>query len=216
MSQFEMRFISFLIVCLSNSAHAGEGTLLPHVADPPFLAWEESAPQTTAEGLPYYGYAMINHRTHEIDLDTLGKLHAISEQYEFNMANYIPLQGLPENDDGRIIARRILKHTLQNVLDSYKRNDSQFVQTAARVSSGLRARAEVGGFSASVRFRPIETMAEVVFRVPGGVSSVFSYDMERKETHFEVVKSFSRREYKYMVASDETQTSQIVAVRWGF
>lgn len=166
----------------------------------------------------YYdqGSEVVNPATREVDMDLLSKIYLVTEQYKFSMTNYIPLRNLPQNDDGDVIARRVLKHTLQNFLDNYKETPGSGVNTVVRANN--RMRGSVGGSKHAMlfRLRPVEALAEVKYKGILPFTARFTYEIDRQESRLEISKDYGGRTYAYTRVVDVDQSVDLVSIRWGF
>lgn len=159
---------------------------------------------------------LIDQNTKEVDMDLLGKMLIVSDYYKFSLAHYIPLRGLPENDDGNVIARRIFRHSLQNFIDRYKDNNSPVLVTAANLNNNLNTKISAQGNMMTMRFKPFEAEAEVTYQGPIPVQTKYVYEVSHSESRLEISKIYGDKTYAYTYADDDTQSSNIIGVRWSW
>jgi len=161
-------------------------------------------------------YDLINIKTKELNLPLMAKIQFVIDQNRFNMADYVPLNGLPQTDNGVVIGRRILKHTLQNWLDDYKSNEetSGWIRSAESASQAMSTSIDSNGHKFSLRIKPIETTAEVIYT--GIVKAKISYDVGHSEALVEVAKNVGNTTYAYTHIKNSEDTRDVFGVRWSF
>lgn len=159
---------------------------------------------------------LIDRTTHELDMDLLSKIYLLSEEYKFSLTNYIPTRNLPQNDSGDVIARRVLKHTLQNFLDNYKEVPGSGVNTVVRTNNNMKTTVGSSKHALLFRLRPIEALAEVKYKGSLPIQARFSYEIDREESRLEFSKEYSGKTYAYTRIVDKDQSVDLFSVRWGF
>lgn len=159
---------------------------------------------------------VIDRDTQELDLDLLGKVYFLTEQYRFNMANYIPLSGLPQNDDGNVVAQKILKFSLQNFLDSYKDGSNLTLREVANINHNMKAAVGSENHSLQFRLRLVEGTAEATYKGSLPIQSKLVYEAYNRELHFEVSRKWGEKTYAITHVNDPEQSTDVVGVRWGW
>jgi hypothetical protein len=129
---------------------------------------------------------LINEETKELNLSLLAKIQVLVDQNQFNMGQYIPFKSLPSQDDGTIISRRILQHTMRTVFNS--ETQSKVIQGAQNLNSALSTSIDRNGHSFSFRVKALEGTAEFVYR--GRVEAALSFNNSQQETRLDVSWSF--------------------------
>ena len=157
---------------------------------------------------------IINHQTKELNLDLLARIQIILDQSQFNMANYIPTQNLPKNDNGEVIGRHILQQTVKTLLENESNSTAAGIRNINNLNSSLSATMNQNGHSVAFRFKAVETTAEVNYK--GFVSATLAYDVGRTEATLEVSKNIGQQTYAYTHTDNSDGHSDIVGVRWNF
>ncbi len=159
---------------------------------------------------------LVNRYTREVDMGLLGKVHLLAEQYRFSLSRYIPIHNLPPNDDGDVIARRVLKHTLQNFIDNYKEVPGSGVNTVVRVNNNMKTSVGSSTHSLVFRLKPVEALVELRYKGKLPIEAKFIYEIEREESRVELSREWAGKVYAYTRVESPDQSVDLFSVRWGF
>lgn len=157
---------------------------------------------------------VINKQTKELDLSMLARIQILIDANRFNMADYVPLSGLPENSSGDEIARRILKQTMNTLMDSDFVTASPTLNKVEKINSSFVTTVERSGHSFNFRLKPVETVAQMNYK--GFVSAVLSYDMSEDELKFEISKEIGQKTYAFTHVDNGDDSSDKIGIRWAF
>ncbi len=164
----------------------------------------------------YASTELINPATQELDLSTLSMLARMSDPYRFNMADYVPLKGLADSDSGDRVARRIIQHTMQNLLDGRQDRNAGVLASAQKLNNNMKS--SVGDEKNSIQFRvrPVEARAEISYKGELPVESSVSYVAVQNEIRFEVSRKIAETTVAYSHVTATDQQKDLVGVRWNF
>lgn len=163
-----------------------------------------------------YADDLINRNTRELDFAYLAKMQIVVDQYKFNLGNYIPLRGLPANDDGDEIAERIFRFSLQNMLDDYKARGSPAANSVSEINEGMKSEVGTNSHRILFRFRPIEAIAKATYSGDWLINMSLAYDFDRQQSRFEISKEFGSKTVQLNRVSENSETIQYVSIQWTY
>jgi len=162
----------------------------------------------------FHDMDLIDTQNKELDLSLLARIQTIIDQHQFNMANYIPLNNLPSNDDGNVIIRRVLKQTLKTVFESEAGVQSPLVHNAQNLNSSLVTSIDRHGQSVQFRLKAFESEAEISYK--GYVTAALTYNAGSAETRVEVSRAVNEKTYAFTHVSNSTENIDRFGVQWNF
>lgn len=132
--------------------------------------------------------------TNEIDVREMARVAMqLQKHYEINTGNYIPASEMPQySSDGEKVATKILKHTVENWIESNDLDDVAVVRQAQAVTDGLSTDVKLseskdaGNFK--FRLRPITGEAQI--RYEGSFAANLSYDIPDSTTRLQISWGF--------------------------
>src|SRR5690606_20457832 len=120
---------------------------------------------------------IIDAQTKELNLSLLEKIERLNMAYRFDMNDYIPYGSLENDDSAGKVASRILRHSLQNWLDSDSAKNSPLAKSATSINDNLSPSLKSSNFT--FRIKPLDTRAELIYR--GAVEATLSYTADEEE-----------------------------------
>lgn len=159
---------------------------------------------------------MIDSQTKELNLSLLANIQMMLDGQKFNMTRYIPLQSMPQEADGAAVAEKILKHSMQTLIDDIETaaNVPENIRNLSQINNALSTSMDRQSYSISFKLRPVDTKAIVSYK--GYVEAALSYDVSQSETQLEVSKRVGEQTYAYTIKDSNSESSNTVGVRWNF
>ncbi|OFZ17938.1 MAG: hypothetical protein A2Z20_12750 [Bdellovibrionales bacterium RBG_16_40_8] len=168
--------------------------------------------------IPYRNYFeqidLVNQNTKELNLSLFAKIQFMVDATRFNVAEYIPYQNLPQNDNGHVIANRIFKQTMSTLLNSEFAKDSAIVRIVEPLNDPLSGSIDKNGHSLSFLMKTLETKAQLVYK--GRANAYLTYDVSDNEVSLVVSKNIGTHVLAYTHTDNANGVTDQIGVRWEF
>jgi hypothetical protein len=154
-----------------------------------------------------------------IDLEKLADLEKqVRGRDEIKTEDFIPLN-LPETShDGRLIAGKVLRHSLQTWVDSAERDHSLLHKNAKTANRHLNTSVALFPTSSNhkfqMKFKAIQGLA--VLRYQGFFSANYSYYSLERTSNLEVTQSWAGKTYYVDRSENYLGYTSMAGVRWAF